>query len=267
MYQDDIDDMNNNWIEDLRHYAPLTEEQAPDGFVDAVMARLENVETEPLGAEILNFETAKAPRRTGMRLRRIMPIAATAAVMMLVFAMPALKQAGTASPESMDTASFALSSDEASEELVYTDGSTPEEDFTAQAFAAPEQRADGEVFSKAQNNSDLLDNGFVVNNIFPPLRTRLSIAGGNCQTADGVADGDDFVMIYGQQSLSAGISFCVVLTGGVPPENVMPVVPNQYLITHAQLEELLALQPDGVVPEYVEDGLSPASEVGLVVIQ
>ena len=75
MNSQDFEELNDAWASELQHYAPLTMENAPEGFVERVMARI---------GEIDNFTVVTEPqspaaRRSGGRIRRIFPIAATAA--------------------------------------------------------------------------------------------------------------------------------------------------------------------------------------------
>ena len=80
-------------------------------------------------------------------------------------------------------------------------------------------------------------------------------------------DSEDYCLLYGATGRPVGIAFCVILEGGTPPEDVLPVVPGQYLIAPEQLEALLEGQPEGVEPVYVEEGLTASATVGLVIIK
>lgn len=263
MSSQDFEELNDAWANELQSFAPLTVENAPAGFVERVMARI---------GEVDNFTVVTGPQtptrhRAGGRIRRIFPIAATAAAVMLLFAMPALRKGGFAELTSPETAApSALESAEAPKTAVrqYGGGETdvdngesdPDTSFDAASIAGavPEE---GALPEESPVEGEVADNGLPT-----PFKSALSRGCGGLIDED-----DDYCLLYGATGRPAGIAFCVILEGGTPPEDVLPVVPGQYLITPEQLETLLLQQPEGVEPEYVEEGLTATATVGLVIIK
>ena len=259
--------MNDAWEDELQLYAPLTIEEAPENFVERVMARINGIDNFTVVTE----PVVSVPRHTGGRIRRIFPIAATAAAVMLLFAMPALRRGGLTGLSAPDTATpSALENAEtpkaATRQYGGEDGSTEDSEekadtitsFDASSIAgiAPEE---GALPQESPAESKEADNGLPT-----PFKSALSRSGGGTIDA---GEGKDYCLLYGATSRPAGIAFCVILEGGTPPEDVLPVVPSQYLVTSEQLEALLTEQPEGVEPQYVEEGLTPSATLGLVIIK
>lgn len=258
-----FEELNDAWANELQHYAPLTMENAPEGFVERVMARI---------GEIDNFTVVTPPqtpaaRRSGGRIRRIFPIAATAAAVLLLFAMPALRRGDLAELPSPETAAPpALESSEAPKMTIRQGSGTEadsEESETVTSFDAasiagadPEE---GALPEESPIEGEAADNGLPT-----PFKSSLSRGCGGFINED---ETGDYCLLYGATARPAGIAFCVILEGGTPPHDVLPVVPGQYLITPEQLETLLEEQPEGVQPEYVEEGLTASATVGLVIIK
>ena len=263
MKSQDFEEQNDAWASELQFYAPLTMENAPEGFVERVMARI---------GEIDNFTVVTPPQapnshRSGGRIRRIFPIAATAAAVMLLFAMPALRRGSLAGLPSPETAApSALESSEAPKMTVRQGSGAPEGDaqnetvtsFDATSIAGtvPEE---GALPQESPVDGEAADNGLPT-----PFKSALSRG---CGGFIDESESDDYCLLYGATGRPAGIAFCVILEGGTPPADVLPVVPGQYLITAEQLDTLLLEQPEGVEPEYVEDGLTLSATVGLVIIK
>jgi hypothetical protein len=263
----DFEELNDAWASELQHYAPLTVENAPDGFVERVMARIGEVEN----FTVVTTPQVPASRRTGGRIRRIFPIAATAAVLLL-FAMPALQRSGftsrsvpeAAAPSALESAEApkmaARPAGDAQSDGDNTDGAETEKvtsfGTTSTDEAAPEENISPEASP--------IESGEAVNGLPTPFKSSLSRGCGGFIDAD---ERQDYCLLYGATGRPAGIAFCVILEGGTPPEDVLPVVPGQYLISPEQLEALLPLQPEGVEPQYIEEGLTPSATVGLVIIK
>lgn len=268
MNSQDFDKQNDAWASELQFYAPLTMENAPEGFVERVMARIGEIDN----FTVVTQPQAPAARRSGGRIRRIFPIAATAAAVLLLFAMPALRRGSLAELPSPETAApSALESTEAPKMTIRQgSGATANSDnsdtgdantvtsFGADSIAgiAPEESA---LSEESPIEGEAADNGLPT-----PFKSALSRGCGGFINED---ETGDYCLLYGATGRPAGIAFCVILEGGTPPQDVLPVVPGQYLITPEQLETLLQEQPEGVQPEYVEEGLTPSATVGLAIIK
>ncbi|HWQ50259.1 MAG TPA: hypothetical protein VN369_00530 [Terriglobales bacterium] len=286
MKPQDNSNIGDTWENELRLYAPLTIENAPEGFVERVMARIGEVDN----FSVVTQADTPAPRRAGGRIRRMLPIAATAAAVMLLFVMPALqrealmdqslaesstlsalenapapkaamRQSGDAVPEGDAAEGEAVKGEEPQGEAVDGGASDTATSFMAPSNvgAAPEEGAPTEKIMN-ESGEATPDNGLPT-----PFQSALSRGYGGTL---GEGSGGNYCLLYGGATgRPAGIAFCVILEGGTPPEDVLPAVPGQYLITSTQLEALLEAQPEGVVPVYVEEGLTPTAAVGLVIIK
>ncbi|HWP79424.1 MAG TPA: hypothetical protein VN446_02170 [Candidatus Acidoferrum sp.] len=291
MKPQDNSNIGDTWENELRLYAPLTIENAPEGFVERVMARIGEVDN----FSVVTQADTPAPRRTDARIRRMLPIAATAAAVMLLFVMPALQRGSLMDPSLPESSTLsALESAPAPKVAMRQSGASATEGDAAEGEevkgqevwgeepqgeavdggasdtvtpfmapsndgAAPEGGAPTEKI-RSESGEAALDNGLPT-----PFQSALSRG---CGGTVGEGNGGDYCLLYGGATgRPAGIAFCVILEGGTPPEDVLPAVPGQYLITSEQLEALLEAQPEGVVPVYVEEGLTPTAAVGLVIIR
>ncbi|MPM25471.1 hypothetical protein SDC9_71965 [bioreactor metagenome] len=269
MNSQNFEEQNDAWASELQFYAPLTMENAPEGFVERVMARI--CEIDNLTVVTQPQPQAPVARRSGGRIRRIFPIAATAAAVLLLFAMPALRRGDlTEIPLPETAAPSALESSEAPKMTVRqesgatADGdssNTAEDPVTSFGTDSIVGTAPGE---KALPQESPVEGEAADNGLPTPFKSALSRGCGGFIDEDGSGD---YCLLYGATGRPAGIAFCVILEGGTPPEDVLPVVPGQYLITPEQLEALLLVQPEDVEPEYIEEGLTASATVGLVIIK
>ncbi len=270
------ENVNISFAEDLRLTAPLTIEEAPEGFLLGVMAKIEGLEfeVEKDVSENSNVVPLPTPTRKNRRISRLLPAVAAVAMILAATAltgvfdrssaedaamggMPIAEESQSADPragapllmaepsladaESLFDQDFATSNDMASNEAEQTDrADAPSE------FAGAEQPAAPTLFGATAELPS--DTALFSDDALPKEEGELSL-------------------LYITPEELEEIAFHVILVGGVAPVDIEPTMPNMYLVTELELDEIMKLQPTHVVAEHMEEGLTETAECGLLEIK